>query len=126
MTTLHQALQAFWSGFGIPAYVHGYAPKDAAMPYITYEMAQGRPGTALLMTAFVWVKRTSGQDAEATREAYLDAISAALHPGKALGFTGGYADLYPAETNFLSVYDDPNDPTVLGGRVALEVRFNCL
>ena len=32
-----QALQAFWSSFGLPAFDENTVPDDAEMPYITYE-----------------------------------------------------------------------------------------
>jgi hypothetical protein len=34
-----QALHAFWSSFGLPAYDENTVPDDAKLPYITYEVA---------------------------------------------------------------------------------------
>lgn len=38
MTDVHQALHAFWSSFGVPAYLSGHVPDGASLPYITFEV----------------------------------------------------------------------------------------
>lgn len=57
-----QALQAFWSGYGIPAYDENSVYSGAnspEMPYITYEAATGSIDSDVLLTASIWYKSTS-------------------------------------------------------------------
>ena len=49
-----QAIQAFWESFGIPAYDDGRVPKNATMPYITYDVSIDSLGTVLQMSASLW------------------------------------------------------------------------
>lgn len=129
MRALHQALYTFWSGFhhgstSIPAYLTGHVPDDAAFPYITFEVVEGGFGGATLLTAIVWCKDGSGASVNAQRAAILDEIRAAIpESGRVLRFTGGACVLYPNDANFLSYYDDPEDKTVLGGRVSVEAHY---
>lgn len=46
MSTKAAAVQAFLSGFGIPAYAAASVPEDARMPYITYSLVVGAFGDA--------------------------------------------------------------------------------
>lgn len=57
-----QALQAFWSSFGIPAYDENTVPTgdDApAFPYITYDAVVSELGTPVAMSASLWYYGTS-------------------------------------------------------------------
>jgi len=49
-----QAIQSFWSSFGLPAYDNSTVPDDAEMPYITYELNIGDYGEDVATTASVW------------------------------------------------------------------------
>lgn len=53
------ALYSFWSSFGIPAYIEGYAPDDAVEPYITYELKKPNWTALTVVTARVWYRDTS-------------------------------------------------------------------
>jgi len=141
MTGLHTALQTFWSQFAygtaIPAYEQGNVPETVPdpvtgnpiptpYPYITYEVAQGAYFGATVLTAFVWVQKTSGVDAQAVRAAILDLIAAAIpDEGITLTLTGGHGSiaLYRNDAGFMSYYDDPTDTSVLGGRVSVEAHY---
>ena len=54
-----QAIDSFWSGFGIPAYDYSSVPDDATFPYITYEVATSSIGEPVLLTASMWFRDTS-------------------------------------------------------------------
>lgn len=54
-----QAIHSFWSGFGIPAYDENTVPKDAELPYITYDVAVGSIGTPVMLHASIWYRSTS-------------------------------------------------------------------
>jgi len=130
MTGLHTALQTFWSQFtygaAIPAYPSDNVPDTAVYPYITYEVVEGAMLGAGFLTAFVWVQKTSGVDAQAVRAAILDLIAAAIpDEGITLTLTGGHGSiaLYRNDAGFMSYYDDPTDTSVLGGRVSVEAHY---
>lgn len=54
-----QTLQAFWSGFGLPAYDENIVPDNATLPYITYEGASDFYGSTRTLTASLWYYDTS-------------------------------------------------------------------
>ncbi len=54
-----QALYAFWSGFGLPAYDEGSVPDGATLPYITYETRTDEWGSQVAMTASLWYRSSS-------------------------------------------------------------------
>jgi len=138
MTGLHNALNAFWNGFtygtAIAAYESGAIPLDAngvpkvTFPYITYEAAEGAYWGATFLTAFVWVKKVSGTDWQAQRAAILDLIKAKFptEGPKVLAFADGNLTLRRNPTNFMSYYNDPNDASVVGGRISYEAGFYTL
>ena len=53
-----QAYDAFWQGFGIPAYDENSIPSDAQFPYITYEAGVSDFDHEIPLTANVWYKGT--------------------------------------------------------------------
>lgn len=57
-----QALQQFWSSFGIPAYDRNSVPDDATMPYITYDATTGSLDDMIPATADVWYFGKSWKD----------------------------------------------------------------
>lgn len=131
ISAMHAALQAFWGGFryasaAVPAYEIGNVPDNAAMPYITYEVGAGAILSAGFLTAFVWVKRASGYDAQVVRATILDSIAAAIpEAGLRLDLANdaGMVTLERNGAGFLQYYDDPTDTSVLGGRVSVEAHY---
>ena len=126
MTALHTALQTFWAGFtysavAIPAYPNNNVPDTATYPYITYEVVDTEPFGETIVTAFIWVEKTGAWQAKLA--AILDSIAAAIPTqGAAVSLTGGHLILTRNPANFQSYYDDPNDPTIAGGRVSYFIR----
>lgn len=69
MTNIAKALQDFWAGFGIPAFVEGTVPdkmpdahgdmQPVKMPYITYRLAFPDWLNPMSMYARVWYRGTS-------------------------------------------------------------------
>lgn len=56
MTNAAAALYSFFSGFGIPAYEENSVPKDAKLPYITYEIQEPDWSETASITASVWYR----------------------------------------------------------------------
>lgn len=54
-----QAVQNFWSSFGIPAYDESTVPDDAAYPRITYYVAVDSLDRPVNLYANVWYRSTS-------------------------------------------------------------------
>lgn len=57
-----QALNEFWSSFGIPAYDTNTVPDDAVMPYITYETGLDSIDNQIPLTASIWYRQLSWED----------------------------------------------------------------
>lgn len=55
----HQALYAFWSSFGLPAYDQYTVPDGTALPYLTYEDVTDSLGNVVNMTASLWYRDNS-------------------------------------------------------------------
>jgi hypothetical protein len=54
-----QALNSFWNSFGIFAYDENTVPKNAEMPYITYNVSTGKMEDIILLSASLWYHETS-------------------------------------------------------------------
>lgn len=58
----YQALQSFWSSYGLPAYDESTVPDSddrPTMPYITYNAVTSNLGTPVAMSASLWDYGTS-------------------------------------------------------------------
>lgn len=54
-----QAVQWFWSRFGLNAYDQYTVPEDSQMPYITYSFAMDKMNNVVLLNASLWYRSTS-------------------------------------------------------------------
>lgn len=63
-----QALHAFWSQFGLPAYDAATVPDGAAMPYITYSSATDSIDSRLPLNASLWYRSTTWAEIERKAE----------------------------------------------------------
>lgn len=57
-----RAIQHFWESFNIPAYDAQSVPKDAELPYITYEAQTGSLDGVLSLTSSIWYRGSSWTD----------------------------------------------------------------
>ena len=57
-----QTLNAFWNGFGLPAYDENTVPDDATMPRITYSVVFGNFDEPVAATASLWYYSRSWAD----------------------------------------------------------------
>lgn len=122
MTELKQALYAFWSQFGVPAYLSDCVPDDAALPYITYNVANSPAMGIALITAFNY--HTKAPSGNVDRAALADKIAAAI-PEKGVKLpleNGGFLIMF-RNTDFQTTYQDPEDLDVVGIRTSVEVHF---
>jgi hypothetical protein len=54
-----QAINYFWSGFGLPVYDEQDIPDDAVMPYITYKASADSLGNSLLLYGNLWYRENT-------------------------------------------------------------------
>ena len=116
-----EAICAFWAGFGLPAYDEQFVPPKARMPYITYETATGGAGAAVRLTASLWYKGFSWEEAEQKREEIARAVSGRGYA--ILPVEGGYVWIR-ADAPFSRRMGDPRDPMIK--RIAVNVRAEFL
>lgn len=54
-----QAVQQYWSSFGLMAYNELTVPSDAQLPYITYQSAVGSLNGQMILNGALWYRGTS-------------------------------------------------------------------
>ena len=54
-----QALQTFWSQFGVEAYDENSVPDDAELPYITYEVSTDNFDNQVYLSGSIWSRSKS-------------------------------------------------------------------
>lgn len=119
MLNKEAALHQFWNGFGIPAYEENTIPKDAKLPYITYEViTDSLSDYTTALTAQIWYKSNSW--AEINEKSH--AVSQALNPGARLVCSDGYILLYRGSP-FAQNRVDPSDNTIKGKLININADF---
>lgn len=115
MTGVSAALDAFYTGFGLPAYAEGRVPSKAVLPYITYTIPDpGWRGSAV-QQGRIWYR--SASVVPAAQKA--DEIAAFIGEGVTLPADGGYVTLAPG-VPFMQLMD-AGDPFVALVYINLEM-----
>lgn len=119
MISTAQALHAFFSGFGIPAYISNNIPDNAQMPYITYDLVEPEPLAMAYFNASVWYRDT----ALTAISAKVDEIKAAIGTGLGIPTDSGVIHIF-RESNgrFAQIMNDPNRETK---RAYLTMLIHC-
>lgn len=117
MTQTAQALYAFFSGFGIPAYAEYTEPDGAPAPYITYEVLEPDWRDAAPVHARVWYRSTSF--VEIARK--VDEIRAAIGEGVSLTTESGAVYLW-ADTTWAQFQPMEGDPTLKCAYLSLIIQ----
>lgn len=113
------ALHAFFSSFGIPAYMSGNIPDDVQMPYITYDIVEPEPLGQALINASVWYRDTSTIPISEK----VDEIKQAIGNGLSLPTESGVIHLFrEKEGRFAQIMNDPNRETK---RAYLSMIIHC-
>ena len=115
-----QALQYFWSGFGLDAYDEQTVPKGAQMPYITYSVSTGAIGDILYPTASIWYRDTSWKDVTKKAEQVAEAIGYGF---VAIPIDGGYLRIVKGSP-FSQRMSDPSDAMIR--RIVLNIQAEFL
>lgn len=90
MINTAKLIYQFVSKFGLPAYVEGYVPDDAKLPYITYTLVEPDWREQASFTMRVWYKSTSYSEINAK----IDEISKAIGGGICIPNSDGYIIIY--------------------------------
>lgn len=114
--TKWQALQTFWSSFGLTAYDENTVPDDAVMPYITYESATADFDEKFQRTASLWYRSNSWADISDKA----DAISEYIGGGVGVTYTGGRLWI-TKESLFAQRMSDDSDDKIR--RVVLQIAI---
>ncbi len=86
MTEVSKALQAFFSGFGWPAYSEYSIPEAAQLPYITYSPTAPDWREEAILQARIWDRSTSYMDVNAMADRIAEAIGEGLRLPAGRGF----------------------------------------
>lgn len=116
-----QALQNFWSGYGIPAYDENsvFSGTDSpTMPYITYEAAIGDISSDVLLSASIWYKSTSW--AAISQKA--QDIAADIEGGKIVPYDNGALWIKKGQP-FAQRMSEPSDDKVRRMYLNIEAQF---
>lgn len=117
-----QAQQNFWSGFGLTAYDEMTVPKDAVMPYITYEAVAGNIGAKTQVSASLWYRSNSWKDISQKADLIAATISADERP--AIAIDNGYMMVrLPDGVMHSDRMDEPTDKDVRRIRFVVELEF---
>ena len=92
MIATAKALQAFFSGFGIPAYNENTIPDDAELPYITYPLREPEWNQKTTFYAIVYYRSADSNLPSLTKA---DEIVREIGGGIELTIDGGYIVLWP-------------------------------
>lgn len=114
-----QALQAFWGGFGIPAYDENTVPDDASLPYITYEASEDFFGATLAQSASLWYRSASWADITLKEEQIADFIG---RGGRQIAYDGGAFWIKRGQP-WAQRMDEPSDSMVRRIVLNIEIEF---
>lgn len=102
-----QALNHFWSSFGLPAYDENTVPDDAVLPYITYNTVTDSLGNVVPLSGSVWYHGTSWQAVEAKAAEIAEYVGRRGHV--VIELDNGYV-WFTKGTPFAQRTPDPDDP----------------
>lgn len=100
-----QAIQKFWSSFGLPAYDQYTVPLSAQMPYITYSVSERDFGYPVALTASLWYRSQSWEEIELKSYEIAKAISS----GQVYPIDGGYLWIYKGSPFAQRLADNADD-----------------
>lgn len=107
--TKEQALHAFYSEFGLPAYQEDAVPTGAdkpEFPYITYEVATDSFGSELPLSMSVWYRTTSWSEPNAKAREIAEKVT---RGGRMIPCDGGGFWVKPAEPFIRSTGDESDN-----------------
>ena len=119
MNDIAKAFYDFWSSFGIPAYVEGYIPENAELPYLTYSLADTDWRFQTATYAQLWYRDTSLQSITAKAQEIREAIG----EGIMLDCANGFICIYKQAT-FVQMFSDEEDEQIKRAYISITVDIN--
>lgn len=105
-THVAEALQTFFSGFGVPAYAVGAVPNDAVLPYIAYSLTVPNFMASAPFYAEVYAQKSISL---VPLNAMVDAIESAIGQGVSIPTGSGAVWIYKGD-NFRQDRQYGGDP----------------
>lgn len=101
VSSVSSTLQAFWSSFGVPAYVEGKVPSTAKYPYITYTLSTGEFMSTQSTPGRLWYQDSSIANSNIIVDKIYDRISNGVDLS-----VNGHGHLYLAPSSpFIQYYN---------------------
>lgn len=121
MKLYQKSVVAFLRETGLPVYATGQVPSGAAFPFITLTTAYAPFAQSAGLTVTAWFR---GEQAHTRCLEVMDALCAAIpEEGTLLRYQGGMAVLRRAAGSFITLVNDEDDRSLLGGRMRLNVHL---
>lgn len=115
-----QALQYFWSSFGIPAYDELTTPDKATEPYITYEVQEAETFNTVNLTANLWYKSKSWSEITKKSKEIKEYIGLG---GVTIQTDNGGVIWIKCSTPFAIRMEEPTDKSIRRIVINIEVEF---
>lgn len=112
-----QALNSFWNSFGLFAYDENTVPKNAQMPYITYNVATGAIDDYVALSGSLWYHETSWKNIQLKT----DEIAAYVGQSRIMKIDNGY--MYITQGTPFSQRVSDENPDVRRIYINLAVEF---
>ena len=119
MRTIGQALNDFFSSFGLPAYPTDAVPDDVKYPWITYEYKTGSYGDEVSIAATIWYHTES----EATPNAKAKEIGDRIGLGGIMLEAEGGAIWLKKDAPWCQSLTDENDRAAKGRQLLIRAEF---
>jgi hypothetical protein len=114
-----QAIQNFWSQFGIPAYDENSVPDDLRYPFITYSVATDMLDDTVSLYGNIFYRSPSWKDITQKKEQIAEYIGAG---GVAVKIDTGYV-YFCQGTPFAQRMSEPGDDMVKRYYIQLQAEF---
>ena len=121
MKQYQRSVVAFLKQTGLPVYSTGQVPSGATFPFITLTTAYAPFAQSAGLTVTAWFRE---EHAHTRCVETMDALCATVpEEGVLLHYHGGMAVLRRAAGSFITLVNDENDRSILGGRMCLNVHL---
>lgn len=112
-----QAVQQYWSSFGLMAYNELTVPSNAQMPYFTYQNAIGSLNGQMTLSGSLWYRGTSWAPI------MQKVIEIEPYADNEIPFEGGYLKIRKPVSNWAQPMSEPSDDKVRRIVFTVEAEF---
>lgn len=114
-----EALNAFWSSFGLTAYDDSAVPSNAQLPYLTYRNIDGEFTRPVQCDVSLWYYGTS---LEPVTQKAMEIDAVLSNGGKLVGYTGGGFWIRKGSPFYQTMGDASND-MIRRGIIITEIEY---